>query len=30
MKESDSWIKLLKELNIKMKVLNEYETTEYR
>ena len=30
MKEYDSWMKLLKELNIKMKILNETKTTEYR
>ena len=30
MKENDSWMKLPKDLNIKMKILNENKTTEYR
>ena len=29
MKENDSWMKMLKELNIRMKIFNENETIEY-
>ena len=30
MVEKDSWMKALKELNIKLKILNENKTTEFK